>query len=251
MPHFSSDLAETGTSDRQWFASTHWSVVLSAGERDSLQASESLEKLCRTYWPPLYSFVRRQGYRTEDAQDLTQAFFAKLLEKNFWARADPQKGRFRSFLLTALNQYLADQRDRARTVKRGGGVPAISLDQEILDEQFLQPGAQNLSAEQQFERQWASAVLSKARTRLCEECVASGKSELYDAVNLLGDRQEAAVTYVEMSGQLGMSVSAIKSAVSRLRQRYGELVREEVTQTVSSPAEVDAEITYLLSVIGG
>src|SRR5688572_21686869 len=125
MPRHPSDLAGSATSDRQWFATTHWSVVLAAARTDSSRVSQALEKLCRTYWPPLYSYVRRQGYGAEDAQDLTQSFFAKLLEKNFWARADRQKGRFRSFLLTALRQFLGDQRDRARTAKRGGGVPLI------------------------------------------------------------------------------------------------------------------------------
>src|SRR5689334_3200885 len=121
---------ETEGSERQWFATTHWSVVLSAGELQSLKATEALEKLCRTYWPPLYGYVRRLGHRPEDAQDLTQAFFAKLLEKNFWARADRTKGLFRTFLLKALRNFLADERDRARTAKRGGGVSFISFDEE-------------------------------------------------------------------------------------------------------------------------
>jgi RNA polymerase sigma-70 factor (ECF subfamily) len=248
MPGHSTDLASNATSDRQWFATTHWSVVLSSGRSDSSRASEALEKLCRTYWPPLYSYVRRQGYGPEDAQDLTQAFFAKLLEKNFWVRADPQKGRFRSFLLTALRQFLADQRDRARTAKRGGGVPLISIDEQTGEGQFLAGLDHNLTGEQQFDRQWASTILEHARARLHQECVASGKSALYDRVNLLGEGEKSA-PYADIARELGMSVSAIKSAVLRLRERYGELVREEVAHTVSSPAEVNAEIGYLLSVI--
>ena len=238
------------SSSPQWFATTHWSVVLSAAEKDSLQASAALEKLCRTYWPPLYTYIRRQGHRQEDAQDLTQAFFAKLLEKNFWARADPQKGRFRSFLLTALRHFLADERDRARTAKRGGGAPLISFDDTAVEEKFLKGSDEQLNGEHQFDRQWARAVLDQARARLRQECVASGKSELYDRVNLLGGKQERSVTYVDIAAELGMSVSGVKSAVSRLRERYAELVREEVAQTVSSPTDVDAEIGYLLSVIG-
>src|SRR4029434_4985336 len=117
-------------SEPQWFSTTHWSVVQSAGQANSSQASESLEKRCRSYWPPLYSYIRRQGHGPEEAQDLTQAFFAKLLRKNFWARADPQKGRFRNFLLTALRHFLADERDRGRTAKRGGGVSFLSLDDQ-------------------------------------------------------------------------------------------------------------------------
>ena len=202
------------------------------------------------YWPPLYSYVRRQGYGLEDAQDLTQAFFAKLIEKNFWARADPQKGRFRSFLLTALRQFLADERDRARAAKRGGGVSAISFDEKTGEEHFLEGLDQKLTGEQQFDRQWASAVLKQARARLRQECIASGKSGLYDRVNLLDDKPEKSLAYAEVARQLGMSLSAVKSAVSRLRERYGEMVREEIAHTVSEPGEVDAEIRYLLSVIG-
>lgn len=247
-PH---DAANSATTNRQWFTTTHWSVLLLTGQDGSPQASEAVEKLCRTYWPPLCGHVRRQGFTLEEAEDLTQAFFAKLLEKNFWARADPLKGRFRSFLLTALHQFLADQRDRARTAKRGGGVPLISLDEGSDDGHLPEGLHQNLSPEKQFDQEWATTVLKQARTRLHAECIVSGKAGLFDSVNLLGDTREKSVTYDDLARQLGMSVSAIKSAVSRMRVRYGELVREEVARTVSSPAEVDEEIRYLLSVIGG
>lgn len=237
-------------SDPQWFSTTHWSAVLSAGQANSSQASESLEKLCRAYWPPLYSYVRHQGHGPEEAQDLTQAFFAKLLQKNFWARADPQKGRFRSFLLTALRHFLADQRDRGRTAKRGGGLSFISLDEQASEERFIEGLSQNLSGEQQFDRQWAATVLEQARTKLRQECVASGKSALYDRISLVEGQPECAVPQAVIAQELGMSVSAVKSAVLRLRARYGELVRQEVAHTVSSPAEIEAEIRHLLSVIG-
>lgn len=236
-------------SDPQWFSTTHWSVVLSAGQADSSQASESLEKLCHAYWPPLYSYIRRQGHGPEEAQDLTQAFFAKLLKKNFWARADPQKGRFRSFLLTALRHFLADERDRVRTAKRGGGVSFISFDEQGSEERFLEGASQNLSGEQQFDRQWAATVLEQARARLRQECVASGKSGLYDRVSLVDGGNESVLPHAAIAQEVGMSVSAVKSAISRLRARYGELVRQEVAHTVSNPAEIEAEIRHLLSVI--
>lgn len=172
-----------------------------------------------------------------------------MLEKNFWARADPQKGRFRSFLLTALRQFLADQRDRARTTKRGGGISLISFDEQAGEGQFLERLDQNLTCEQQFDRQWASTVLEQARARLRHECIAAGKSALYDRLNLVGDEHERPVTYADIAPQLGMSVSAIKSAVLRLRRHYGELVRQEIAQTVSNPVELKAEIGHLLSVI--
>ena len=238
-------------SDPQWFSTTHWSVVLSAGEANSSQASEALEKLCRAYWPPLYSYIRGQGHSPEEAQDLTQAFFEKLLKKNFWARADPQKGRFRSFLLTALRHFLADERDRVRTAKRGGGLSFISFDEQSSEARFLEGLGQKVSSEQQFDRQWAATVLEQARTKLRQECVASGKSALYDRVSLVDGRNESAVSYAVIAQELGMTISAIKSAVSRLRARYGELVREEVAHTVSSPAEIPGELRYLLSVMSG
>jgi RNA polymerase sigma-70 factor (ECF subfamily) len=250
MPRHASNVEGNATTDHQWFATTHWSVVLSAGQAGSSQVSESLEKLCRSYWPPLYSYIRRQGHGPEDAKDLAQAFFAKLLQKNFWARADPQKGRFRSFLLTALRHFMADERDRGRTAKRGGGLSFISLDEQASEERFRDGLSQNLSSEQQFDRQWAATVLEQARTKLRRECVASGKSALYNRVSLVGGQNESAVPYAVIAKELGMSVGTLKSAVSRLRARYGELVREEVAQTVSSPAEIEVEIRHLLSVIG-
>src|SRR5947207_8971063 len=150
MPRHASNVGGNATTDHQRFATTHWSVVLATGPSNSSQASKALERLCRTYWPPIYSYVRSQGFGPADAQDLTQAFFAKLLEKNFWARADPQKGRFRSFLLTALRHFLADQRDRARPANRGEGVSTIAFDEGTGEEHFLAAADQNLSCEQQF-----------------------------------------------------------------------------------------------------
>ena len=238
-------------SDPQWFSTTHWSVVLSAGQTDSAHASAALEKLCQAYWPPLYSYIRRQGYGRADAQDLTQALFAKLLQKNFWARADRQKGRFRTFLLTALRHFLADERDRARTAKRGGGLSFVSMDEQAGEERFMEGLSQNLSGEQQFDRQWAATVLEQARDKLRQECIASGKSGLYDRVSLVDDKNGSSTPYAVVAQELGVSVGAVKSAVSRLRQRYGQLVREEVAHTVSSPGEIEAEIRHLRAVIGG
>lgn len=213
-------------------------------------ASAALEKICQCYWPPLYSYIRRQGYTPEEAEDLTQSFFAGLLQKNFWARADPQKGRFRSFLLTALRHFLADERDRVRTVKRGGGVTVISFDEEIGEGAFLESLGQNLSSEQQFERQWAATVLEQARGKLRLECVAAGKADLFDRVSLFDGRYDRSVPYTTIAQELGMTVSALKSAISRLRARYGELVRDEVALTVSDRAELPGEIRYLLSILG-
>jgi len=236
--------------DQNRFAMTHWSVVLSAGDPRSPDASQAREKLCRIYWPPLYNFIRRHGYNPEDAQDLTQAFFAKSLEKDFFARANPEKGRFRSFLLTALRQFLLDERDRARTAKRGGGVPLISLDQTAFEEKFLAATDPSLAGDQLFDRRWAAAILESARSLLREECAASGKAALINQLDLISERRDKTATYADLAARDGVTVSAVKSAVSRLRQRYGELVREEIAQTVTDPADVESEIRYLLTVIG-
>jgi len=235
---------------RGWFTTTHWSVVLAAGLSASPQATDALEKLCRTYWLPLYSFVRRHGHSPHDAQDLTQAFFAKLLEKNFWSRADPHKGRFRSFLLTALRQFLADERDRAQTIKRGGGLTFLPLDEQLAETRYLEAPGDGVSPEKVFDRQWAAAVLEQARARLREECIVAGKGELYERLKFVESGEASAFTYAELAAQLGMTESAIKSVVSRLRQRFGELLREEVAHTVAAPADLDEEIRYLLAVIG-
>ena len=220
-----------------------------------MKASESLEKLCRVYWPPLYRFVLRRGHGVEDAKDLTQAFFAKLLERNILARADPDKGRFRSFLLKILKNSLADESDRARTAKRGGGVSFISFDEQAGEEHLLEKPGQNLTAEQQFDREWAFTVLRQAQAKLRDECAASGKSALFNrVVSLVDEKAESSIPDAVIAQELGMSVAAFKPAKSRLRARYWALVREEVAQTVSNPvsnpAEIDAELRYLLAVIG-
>jgi DNA-directed RNA polymerase specialized sigma24 family protein len=245
-------LTEPGTegAEQHRFAVTHWSVVLSAGDPQSPGATQAREKLCRVYWPPLYNFVRRQGYNSEDAQDLTQAFFAKSFEKDFFGRANPEKGRFRSFLLTALHQFVLDQRERARTAKRGGGAPLISLDQTAVEEKFLASTGADVPGDQLFDRRWAMAILDAARARLREECIAFGKARLFEQLDLPGKSRDKAMTYADLAARDGQTVSAVKSAVSRLRQRYGELVREEIAQTVADPADVDSEIRYLLTVIG-
>lgn len=240
----------TATEDPRWFCTTHWSVIISAKNDDSSQASEALDKLCSAYWRPLYSYILRQGHSHESAEDLTQAFFEKLLKKNSWARADPNKGRFRSFLLTVLKQFLADEKDRARTIKRGGRVSFVSFDEQAGEERFVEEPGHHLTGEQEFDRQWALAVLAQARLRLREECIASGKLALYDRVSLIDGQHEGSLPYAVMAQELGMGVGAIKSAVSRLRERYGQFVREAVAHTVSSPAELENEIRYLLTVIG-
>ena len=231
-----------------WFATTHWSVVVAASDQNSPQKVDALEKLCRAYWYPLYAFIRREGYHPQDAQDLTQGFFTRLLEKNYLAQMDRQKGRFRSFLLAALKHFLSDEQDKARAQKRGGGQALISLDEQTAEGRYRLEPADVMSAEKLFERRWALTLLEQARTRLRDEYVAAGKAEFYDQLRIM-EAEEKKGTYAESAACLGTTESAIKSAVPRLRRRYAELVREEIAHTVNSPSEIDQEIRYLITVI--
>jgi RNA polymerase sigma-70 factor (ECF subfamily) len=231
------------------FATTHWSVVLAAGQRDSPQADAALEKLCRTYWYPLYAYVRRCGYGHEDAQDLTQEFFARLLAKDYVARADPHKGRFRSFLLTGIKNLLCDEQDKAHRLKRGGRQKVVSFDEQAAEDRYRLEPADELTPERVFERSWAATLLADAACRLREEYVASGQAELYEQLTEFRLDAPEQRAYADVAEQLGMSESAVKSAIWRLRQRHQEIVREEIAQTVDDPAEVDAEIRHLLRVL--
>src|SRR5213082_1235394 len=245
---FSAPAVNAPHSAPQWFATTHWSIVLAASRQTSPQATEALEKLCRAYWYPLYAYVRRQGYGPHDAQDLTQGFFTRLLEKNYLAQAERQKGRFRSFLLAALKHFLSDEQDRARAQKRGGGQAIISLDEQTAEGRYCLDPADVMSAEKLFERRWALTLLEQARARLRDEYVAAGKAVIYDQLGIM-EAEEKKVSYAESAASLGTTESAIKSAVPRLRRRYVELVREQIAHTVNSPSEIDEEIRYLIAVI--
>lgn len=234
-----------------WFTTTHWSVVLTAGQSGSPAAFQALERLCQTYWYPLYTYVRRQGYSLEDAQDLTQAFFERVLEKKYFAQVARNRGRFRAFLLAALKHFLSDQRDRERAAKRGGGKLPLSLDVQEGEERYLLEPADPLTPEKLYERRWALTVLEQARARLRDEFAAAGKSDLYEALTSLETGENHSLTYADLGQRLGLSESAIKSAALRLRRRHGELVRQEIAQTVASVSEIDEEIRYLLAVLAG
>jgi len=194
----------------------------------------------------VYGYVRRRGYRPEDAKDHTQEFFAKLLEKNFWARADLTKGKFRSFLLTALNDFLTDQQRKAGAAKQGGKFSFISIDEHAGEAHFLPHADQDLSPEQQFDKQWALKVFEQAWATLRKESIAQGKLELLNRVNLFGSEREK---YAEIAKELQISVAAIKTSINRWWTRLGELMRDQVKQTVSSPADLDAEMRYLISIL--
>jgi RNA polymerase sigma-70 factor (ECF subfamily) len=228
------------------FATTHWSMVVSAGGSRSPEASEALATLCESYWFPLYAFVRRAGHSAEDARDLTQEFFVRLLDKRFLAAADREKGRFRTFLLTAVKRFLANEYDRARALKRGGGQRILSLEGPEPEARYRREPADTLTPERVFERQWALTLLEQVLARLQAEMTADGKAALFDALkaHLTGD---GATGYATTAGRLGTTEGAVKVAAYRLRQRYRELLREEIAQTVAGPDEIEEEIRYLFA----
>jgi len=233
------------------FATTHWSVVLAAGHDSVPGAREALEQLCRAYWYPLYCYVRRQVTCAAEAEDLTQSFFAHLLERNALAKVSRDKGRFRSFLLAALRYFLADEWDKVRAQKRGGGCVVISLNEAGAEKRYQRESGPELTAEQLYERRWAMAVLDRASVRLREEFAAAGKTMLGEALRGLQENPAEAAPYAEVAARLGMPVNTLKSHVHRYRQRFRELLCEEVAQTVASPAEVADEVRRLIAVVSG
>lgn len=232
------------------FNTTHWSVVLGAAEGGSPQADQALAQLCEVYWYPLYAYVRRQGYDVDEARDLTQEFFARLLKGNLLRSVDPKKGKFRSFLLAAMEHFLAKQWRDARRLKRGGGQHVLSLDEENAEARYQLEPVDNLTAERLYERRWALILIETAFQRLREEFRASDKQPLFEALQpfLTGDRPDS--TYAEVGVVLDRTAGAVKVAVHRLRARYGELIREEVAKTVATPGEVDEELRHLLRIVG-
>jgi len=244
-----SDGVEPAAKGSGLFTTTHWSVVLAAGQADAPEAGEALEKLCRAYWYPLYAYVRRRGHGHEDAQDLTQAFLLQLLERKSFARVAPGKGRFRSFLLAGLNYFLADAGDRARAQKRGGGQPALSFDAQTAEQRYRLEPVDELSPDKLFERQWALALLDEVLARLEKEFREAGKAGLFQRLRvfLVAGRGEA--TYAEVAAGLGLTSEAVKKAVQRMRHRYYALFREAIAQTVASPVEVEDEMRYLCAVM--
>jgi RNA polymerase sigma factor (sigma-70 family) len=231
------------------FATTHWSLVLrAAGQREDPQVDRALASLCQRYWLPLYVFARRRVADAHEAQDLTQAFFARLLEQNGLASASPERGRFRSFLLASMKNFLANEWDRARAKKRGGGRGHLSLDWEAGESQLGLEPSHNLTPERLFDRQWTLTLLEHVISRLRAEFVTAGKEEQFDLLKgaLVGDRSQP---YLEIAGALQMTDTAARQAAHRLRKRYRELLQDEVAQTVAKPDDVDEEIRRLFETL--
>lgn len=233
------------------FATTHWSVVRKAGTSIGDDAAGALETLCRAYWYPLYAYIRRLGHSPEDAQDVTQSFFAYLLEKGLIGQAQPEAGRFRSFLLGSLKNFMANGFRRERAQKRGGGASIVSFDAHTAEQRYLLEPVESKNPQTLFQQAWAVAVLDQALLGLESEYQDGGKGGLFQALNrfLQGDR--GSETYGQIGAGLGLSECAVKTAVHRMRQRYRELLRAAVANTVSDPIEVDDELRNLMEALAG
>ena len=232
------------------FVTTHWSVVLAARDTGSSESDAAIAELCRTYWYPLYAFVRRKGHSPHDAQDLTQAFFAELLEKGSFGNACRKKGRFRSWLLGGLNHFLINEWERGQTWKRGGRVNLVSLDDGNAESRYLLEPASDLTPEKLYERRWVQVLLDQVLDRLREEFTADGKEYLFDHLRVFLTDVKGTVSCAAVGAKLDLSEDAVKQAVRRLRLRYRELLRQEITRTVSTSAEVDDEIRHLFELFG-
>jgi len=230
------------------FATTHWSVVLAAKDSDSA-AARALEQLCRDYWRPIYAYIRRDGRGPADAQDLTQEFLSRFIEKDWLGHLQDRRGKFRSFLLTFLKHFLSDARDRANAQKRGGGLTFISLDELAEEEHHFFEPRDPLTPDQVFERRWAQTLMARAVARLRQEYVDDRKEELFDQLKDLQPGSRSEQNYVEIGARLGMSEGAVKSAVHRLRLRHRDLLRQEIGNTIEDAKDVDGEIQHLIQVL--
>lgn len=232
-----------------WFLTTHWSVVLSARDADAPGCEVALETLCRTYWYPLYAYVRRQGKSPADAQDLTQEFFARLLQKDYLQSVAPEKGKFRSFLLVLLKRFIINEWERSHRQKRGGGCPHLSLAGGAAETRYCAEPADVTTADKLYDRRWALTLLDRVLARVREEFAAAGKAALFETLKPYLMAEKGGIAYAQAAATLGMSEGALKVAVHRLRARYRELFREEVSNTVATPEEVEEEIRHLLAAL--
>lgn len=229
------------------FRTTHWSAVIRAGHGEAAEVGPALEELCQTYWYPLYAYARRQGRDAAEAEDLTQAFFARLLERNFVARAEPDKGRFRTFLLTLFQRFLANEWHRQHRAKRGGFQPSISLDVAWAESRLEAEPARNDAPDVLFDRHWAQTLLDQVMERLQGEYAATGRARLFAHLEACLTREFGSRRYGEIGAELGLSEAAVKMAMQRLRTRYRGLLREEIGRTVASAGAVEQELRDLFA----
>lgn len=234
----------------QWFATTHWSVVNAAKTGDSRAAGQALEALCRAYWPPIYAFIRREGHDAAEAQDLTQEFFARLLARDYLQNLRHREGKFRSFLLAYVKNFLSEQRRRGRAQKRGGRCEFISLNQPAGEDGYLLEPVDELTPDEVFDHRWAQGILQTALERLRQEFCARGQAALFEVLQDYQPREPGGRSYAQLAEDLGMTEAAIKSIVHRMRRRHGELLREEIAQTVTRPEAIDEEMRHFRALLG-
>lgn len=232
------------------FETTHWSLVLVAGT-DSSRSAQALAILCEAYWYPLYAFIRRRGNSAADAEDLTQAFFATLLEKSTLEAADPQRGRFRAFLLTSVRNFLANEHERARAQKRGGGKLHLSLDFRDAEGRYLSEPADSMTAERLYQRRWAMTLLDRVLRQLQEEYTTSGQADTFAGLRDCLTRERGSTPYQQIASRLNMTEGAVKTAVHRMRRRYRRLLEQEISHTVADAEDTQDELRELLRAIRG
>ena len=225
--------------------------MLAAGSEDSKRARRALEDLCAAYWYPIYCLIRRQGNGPEEAADLTQGYMVQLLEKGYLRHISRERGKFRSFLFVSVKHFLSNERDRARAAKRGGGRVPVSLDAEAAEGRYRIEPADDLTPEKLFERRWATTVLERAMQRLRDEAVQAGEERRFEELKPYLTGEEPAPAYRDVAGRLGMTETALGVAVHRMRKKFGQLLRDEIAQTVANPADIDGEVRYLLAALGG
>ena len=231
------------------FMTTRWSLIIAAGGPSGERSTDALATLCEAYWYPAYAFIRRQGNDADAARDLTQEFFTRVLEKHYFRDADPTRGRFRAFLLTSIRHFLSNERDREQALKRGGRMSKLSLDVDTAEGAYQLEGRDDLTPEKLFDARWASVLLDRALARVKQEYLAAGKHQVFEHLHgfLTGDSDD--VPYAEAARTLGTSEGAVKVAVHRLRRRFRDALVHEIAETVSDPADIDAEIRHLLQAV--
>jgi RNA polymerase sigma factor (sigma-70 family) len=232
------------------FTTTHWSVVLAAGGHDTPESAAALEQLCQIYWYPLYAYVRRTGCSHQDAEDLVQGFFLYLLDGQVLRSLKREGGRFRSFMLGTFKNFISDQRDKAFAQKRGGGRQPVCWELAEAEHLYARETADEESADRLFERRWVLTLLDRAMERLQQECASSGKTDLFAQLKGFVSGEKGLTSYAEAAAQTNLTLSALKSAIFRLRHRYHELVREEVGHTVADPRELKDELRHLMGLFG-
>jgi RNA polymerase sigma-70 factor (ECF subfamily) len=234
---------------RQWFATTHWSVVLAAGKSSSPNQKQALETLCQGYWFPLYAYLRQRGLDSHQAEDSTQAFFTHILDKHGLQAADPKYGKFRSFLLIRLKSFVCDERDRAQAKKRGGGRKILSLGFQNAEGQYALEPTDQLSPEKLFEKSWALTVLERTMDRLENEMAEKSKKKLFDHLKVYLTTEKDVIPYRNMAKKLKMAEGSVRVAVHRLRRRYRKLLRDEIAQTVAAEDQIDEEMGHLFAAL--